>query len=1621
MQLRRGSKSGAKNMRRNLHSRLGGDVLGQAEVRRALLAGVSAASLSLLAALATPSPACAQSMGGVGGAGLNPGGNGGGSNQNGGNGSTGATFGAKGVPIGGAGQAGTTGSGANASGGGGGGGAVGDTTTAGGAGGAGGAGVGTTPGGGGGGGGGGGSGYNSSFANAGTLTLTGGAGGAGGVGSGSANGGGGGGGGFGDVTAADINNSGTLTVTGGVGGAGGAGGATGNGGAGGAGGAGIQTSASFYNSALSISSTVTGGAGGVGGTGVVGGMGGAGGIGILITGNGTTTSTIVNQLGDSISGGVGGAGGSGAAAGLGGAGVSGSYMTVENLGAINGGGQADAIDFNGGTNSLSLGASQSMTGNVFVGSGATLTIDQTIVGANGAVSNTLAGAGPVTITTGAYTLTLSGDNTYTGGTTLTAGSTVIVGNNNAFGTNTVAMNDLSSLNFTGGVGIGNAITVTGDPDFSAAPTTTSVISGAITGTGSVTINNAAGDTGTIVFANTGNAYIGTTTVEAGELMGGVAGAFSAASATTVNSGAILDLGGFAQTIDSVTLTGGTIQNGSLTGAISSAGGTLNGIGGSASLEATASATPTLMEGSNTYTGATTVDSGATLSGADGANVFSAASATTVYGTLDLGGNSQTVSSLAGTGTVTNSGAAGTATLTNQGASSEFDGVIQDGATATTALTQNAPLNTLTLTGTNTYSGATTITAGTLALSGSGSIADSSGVSLATAAVFDISQTTAGASLKSLGNTAAGQTGTVYLGAQTLTLTGALTTFGGVIADAGGINNVPGGGLTLASTATGTETLTGVNTYTGATTINGGTLALSGTGSIALSSRVADNGTFDISGLTNGGTTITTLSGFGGVTLGANTLTLSDASSSFGGVISGTGGLTLTAGTERLFGANTYTGATNVDGGRLIVLGSIGSLATPSGPVTIGSGALLALRGSITTSDFTNSGTVYARGTLNAPVVNNSAFNVTGNFTGTTTFTNNPAAVLNVYNGTYALTGLLTNFDDVNIYAGGGLTAANLTNVSTGTIVNLGTVTDDLNNAGVVMNYGVYNANVASNTGTITNFASGAWNGNALNTGGVIENDGVWTGALTNMAGTLTNNGKIIGNVTASGGTVNSFTSNSAITGNVTLPGSPAVMNALGVITGNVNVMAGSNGVYGGIFRVGDDTGLLNPIGATPKTLTVNGSVSGPITMPVDLANGNSNYIKVTGSTANAAISLAGALTNPTNLPWTQVPNRTLFYSNASIPLTPTSDQVLAGASQYGIYDYVPTSGNNGIAQQLKLGTVSSPANQVSALVTALNTSFFQNASAFLGSPVNPTPNMWYGGVWSRGGGAEVTTETTTTGGGALYPSSAGSRFQTSLGGVQFGLDEGVYNINASGMNAHLGITGGDAWGYSTQNSSSDPDALLNVSGSGAMPFYGIYAAVTGRGFSGTVRWRHNTFDMNLNNTDLGLHNSSLDASGNTFSADAAYTIPLAYNFSATPSAAVYVSNTGIGNLNASPLVAPGTWFTFDNLNNTLFRGGLKIGTVYTFSDNLLVQPYVSGNIWHEFDGSTTTHYYQFSTAGLSTLPGIYSTGVGTFGQFAIGFSTQSPKPGFSSFVEADLQAGANLQGWGLTAGLRYSY
>jgi autotransporter-associated beta strand protein len=160
---------------------------------------------------------------------------------------------------------------------------------------------------------------------------------------------------------------------------------------------------------------------------------------------------------------------------------------------------------------------------------------------------------------------------------------------------------------------------------------------------------------------------------------------------------------------------------------------------------------------------------------------------------------------------------------------------------------------------------------------------------------------------------------------------------GVISGAGGVAITPGGSATLS----------GTNTYTGATTIAGGTLALVGPGSIASSSgvTVSSGGIFDMSGVAaTGSAVIQSLAGdaTGLVSLGANTLVLSNASGNYAGVLYGSGGLTLAGGTETLSGISTYTGATTVDGGILVVNGVLAGTSN----VSVNAGGALAGSGII---------------------------------------------------------------------------------------------------------------------------------------------------------------------------------------------------------------------------------------------------------------------------------------------------------------------------------------------------------------------------------------------------------------------------------------------------------------------------------------------------------------------------------------------------------------------------------------------------------------------------------------------------------------------------------------------------
>src|SRR6202012_1822855 len=106
------------------------------------------------------------------------------------------------------------------------------------------------------------------------------------------------------------------------------------------------------------------------------------------------------------------------------------------------------------------------------------------------------------------------------------------------------------------------------------------------------------------------------------------------------------------------------------------------------------------------------------------------------------------------------------------------------------------------------------------------------------------------------------------------------------------------------------------------------------------------GLFDMSGLTAGGMTAGSIEGAGNYFLGAKALTVgsNNRSMTVDGVISGVGG-SLTkvgTGTMTLTNTDTYTGATNVNGGALVVDGSIAS----SSLTTVNTGAILAGSGMV---------------------------------------------------------------------------------------------------------------------------------------------------------------------------------------------------------------------------------------------------------------------------------------------------------------------------------------------------------------------------------------------------------------------------------------------------------------------------------------------------------------------------------------------------------------------------------------------------------------------------------------------------------------------------------------------------
>ena len=363
------------------------------------------------------------------------------------------------------------------------------------------------------------------------------------------------------------------------------------------------------------------------------------------------------------------------------------------------GGRAQFITNAGGVFDISLLSSTGTTagsiagaGDYFLGSKAltvgsnNLSTDVSGVIADGGFGG---GTGGSLVKVGTGTLTLSGNNTYTGGTEISAG--------------TLQLGDGGTAGAIMGNVIDNAVLA-----FDRSDSTT--FGGVISGSGA--LKQIGSGALTLAGANT---YTGGTSLNSGSLIIGDnralgTGALAMAAGTTLsflgtsnftvaNNIQITGAANFAPPSGTIQTLAGNISDGASVGTFD-----LSGLG------------TLVLSGSSAYTGPTNVNAGVLQGGA--ANTFAPSSAFTVASgaTLDLGGFNQAIGSLAGAGVVTNSGGS-LAVLTEGGnnASTEFSGVIKDDGP--TGLTKTGA-GTLTLSGTNTYTGPTDVNAGVLEVTGS---------------------------------------------------------------------------------------------------------------------------------------------------------------------------------------------------------------------------------------------------------------------------------------------------------------------------------------------------------------------------------------------------------------------------------------------------------------------------------------------------------------------------------------------------------------------------------------------------------------------------------------------------------------------------------------------------------------------------------------------------------------------------------------------------------------------------------------------------------------------------------------------------------------------------------------
>ncbi|MKI50616.1 AIDA autotransporter-like protein ShdA, partial [Salmonella enterica subsp. enterica] len=427
----------------------------------------------------------------------------------------------------------------------------------------------------------------------------------------------------------------------------------------------------------------------------------------------------------------------------------------------------------------------------------------------GDFTNNISGSGQV-VKSGDETLTLSGANSYTGGTTI-SGGTLIASNVEALGTGDVTDNAVLELN-TGG-------------DFDNA----------ISGSGQV---EKSGDD--VLTLSGANSYSGGTLISDGTL---VATSVEALGSGDVTNNAVLELNTGGTFDNAISGSGQVVKSGdetlTLSGTNTYSGGTL--ISGGTLV---ASNVEALGTGDVTNNAVLELNTGGTFDNAisgSGQVVKSGDETLTLSGANSYTGGTLISG---GTLVASNVEALGTGDVTDNAVLELNTGGDFDNAISGSGQVVKSGDETLTLSGANSYTGGTTISGGTLVATsvdalGSGDVTDNVVLELNTGGTFDNVISGSGQVVKSGDKTLTLSGSNTYTGGTTIndgTLiasnvealgTGDITDNAVLELNTGGdFDNAISGSGQVVKSGDDTLTLSGSNTYTGGTLISGGTLVAS---------------------------------------------------------------------------------------------------------------------------------------------------------------------------------------------------------------------------------------------------------------------------------------------------------------------------------------------------------------------------------------------------------------------------------------------------------------------------------------------------------------------------------------------------------------------------------------------------------------------------------------------------------------------------------------------------------------------------------------------------------------------------------------------------------------------------